>query len=64
VADDVAGVLAQIDALVVRWDRWQRELSGRPAYEQLRPKLRSRIEQVNLAVEELRKAAAHRTPDL
>jgi hypothetical protein len=64
VADDVAGVLVQIDALVVRWLRWQHELSVRPAYKELRPRLRERIEQVSLAVKELRRAAAHRTPDL
>jgi hypothetical protein len=58
VSDDVAGVMVQLDALVERWLRWQHELSGRPAYEQLRPKLRSLIEKVNLAVEELRKTAA------
>jgi hypothetical protein len=60
VSDDVAGVMVQLDALVERWLRWQHELSGRPAYKQLRPRLRERIEQVNLAVNELRRAATVR----
>jgi hypothetical protein len=64
VADDVAGVLVQLDVLLERWSRWEGVLSRRPVYKRLRPKVRDGIKQVNLAVTALRKAAARRTPSL
>jgi hypothetical protein len=62
VADDRAGVLAQLEGLAGRWVRWEQELSTRPVREELPPEVRKGIEKVRRAVSTLREAVRSASP--
>jgi hypothetical protein len=63
VADDCAGVLAQLEGLAGRWVRWEHELSTRPVRGELPPEVRKEIQKVLHAVLALRQAVRSASPD-